>query len=81
MAIRRAWVLPLAIVAAGLGVLAILTNSRRQGWHDRAAHTVVIYDENSAPWSGIEGGRPQRARRHRSDLKQERAATRDQASG
>jgi uncharacterized RDD family membrane protein YckC len=77
MALRRAWALPLSIVVAGLGVLAILANSKRQGWHDRLAHTVVIYDENSAPWSGIEGGRPQlegRRRRYRSDLKAERRA-------
>jgi uncharacterized RDD family membrane protein YckC len=79
MAVRRAYMLPLSIAAAGLGVLAILTSSKRQGWHDRAAHTVVIYDETSAPWSGMEGGRPQlegRVRRHRSDLKRERADSR-----
>lgn len=74
-AVRRAFMLPIAIVVAGLGVLAILINPKRQGWHDRFADTVVIYDEDSAPWSGIEGGRPQlegRTRRHRSDLKAER---------
>lgn len=74
-AVRRAFMLPIAIAAAGLGVLAIMLNPKRQGWHDRYAGTVVIYDENSAPWSGIEGGRPQlegRTRRHRSDLKAER---------
>ncbi len=74
-AVRRAFMLPIAIVVAGLGVLAIMVNPKRQGWHDRFARTVVIYDENSAPWSGMEGGRPQlqgRTRRHRSDLKAER---------
>lgn len=74
MAVRRAYVLPLAIASAGLGVLAILVNPKRQGWHDRFAHTVVIYDESSAPWSGIEGGRPQlegRTRRHLRDRKRE----------
>jgi uncharacterized RDD family membrane protein YckC len=79
MALRRAWVLPLAILAAGLGVLAILVSPKRRGWHDSAAHTVVIYDEMSAPWSGMEGGRPQlhgRTRRHRSDLKAERRGER-----
>jgi uncharacterized RDD family membrane protein YckC len=66
-ALRRTYVLPFAIVLGGLGVLAILLSPKRQGWHDRAAHTVVIYDEASAPWSGMEGGRPQlsgRERRH-----------------
>ena len=84
MALRRAWALPLSIAAAGLGVLAILTNSKRQGWHDRIAHTAVIYDENSAPWSGMEGGRPQlegRRRRHRSDLKAERRGEAEKTSG
>jgi uncharacterized RDD family membrane protein YckC len=67
LAVRRVLVLPLAVAPAALGMLAILRSPKRQGWHDRAAHTVVVYDERSAPWSGIEGGRPQlqgRSRRH-----------------
>jgi uncharacterized RDD family membrane protein YckC len=81
MAVRRSYMLPLAIAAAGLGVLAILVNPKRQGWHDRFAHTVVIYDESSAPWSGMEGGRPQlegRKRRHFRDRKLEEPADTDQ---
>ena len=84
MAVRRAYSLPVAIAAAGLGVLAILVNPKRQGWHDRFAHTVVIYDESSAPWSGMEGGRPQlegRKRRHLRDRKLEGGAEADQPAG
>lgn len=67
-ATRRVLLLPLSILVFGLGILAILRSPKRQAWHDRGAHTVVIYDEASAPWSGIEGGRQQlrdRRRRHR----------------
>ncbi len=84
MAWRRAWTLALSILPFGLGVLAILLSPRRQGWHDRAAHTVVIYDENSAPWSGVEDDRSQlsgQGRRHRADLRRERAETRGRSSG
>jgi uncharacterized RDD family membrane protein YckC len=84
MALRRAWALPLGVLALGLGVLSIMVDPKRKGWHDKAAHTVVIYDESSAPWSGMEGGRPQlhgRTRRHRSDLKAERRGETPAKSG
>jgi uncharacterized RDD family membrane protein YckC len=67
LTVRRVLLLPLSLAPAGLGMLAVLRSPKRQAWHDRAAHTVVVYDERSAPWSGIEGGRPQlqnRSRRH-----------------
>ena len=41
----------LALIPAGLGFFSMLVSPKRQGWHDRFAHTVVIYDESSAPWS------------------------------
>ncbi len=40
-AFRRGYALPISILVLGLGVLSILANSKRQGWHDRYAHTVV----------------------------------------
>ncbi len=80
MAIKRLWAMPLALLPFGLGFFAILVSPRRQGWHDRVARTVVIYDESSAPWSGIEGGRPQlrgRSRRHSGHRRAEGAGAAD----
>lgn len=41
--IRRLIGFALALIPFGLGFLGILTNERRQGWHDRYADTVVLY--------------------------------------
>ena len=51
--IRRLIGAVLALLPLGLGLLAILTSPRRQGWHDRLAGTTVVYDARSraAPWS------------------------------
>ena len=38
----------LSIAPAGLGFLWILWDSRRQGWHDKLAHTCVVEDDDSA---------------------------------
>ena len=55
-AIRRLMALPLAILPAGMGMLAILVSPTRQGWHDRIAGTKVVYDQSKheAPWSRLE---------------------------
>jgi uncharacterized RDD family membrane protein YckC len=49
--LRRALAIPLSVIPAGLGFLAILVSPRRRAWHDVIAGTEVIYDEASAPWS------------------------------
>ena len=43
-ALVRALVLPLSVVALGLGLLGIVFDRERRTWHDLAAGTVVIYD-------------------------------------
>ena len=55
-AIRRLFAVPLALLPAGLGFLAILLSPERRGWHDRIAGTTVVYDEAVAlaPWSTLE---------------------------
>ena len=55
-ALRRVFALPLALLPAGLGLLAILVSPTRQGWHDRIAGTRVVYDttKSEAPWSRLE---------------------------
>ena len=60
----RALSFPLALLPAGLGFLWILVSPRRHSWLDSIAHTEVIYDEASAPWSTKTrewGGRPEKA--------------------
>jgi uncharacterized RDD family membrane protein YckC len=48
--------IPLALLPAGMGFLAILLSPQRRGWHDRIAGTTVVYDEQAAlaPWSKID---------------------------
>jgi uncharacterized RDD family membrane protein YckC len=55
-ALRRLFAIPLALLPAGLGFLAILLSPQRRGWHDRIAGTTVVYDEmkSLAPWSTLE---------------------------
>ena len=55
-ALKRVLALPVAVMAFGLGILAILVSPTRQGWHDRFAGTKVLYDTSSdeAPWARIE---------------------------
>jgi uncharacterized RDD family membrane protein YckC len=62
-AIRRLAGLVLAVVAFGLGILAILFSPTRQGWHDRIAGTKVVYDQekDEAPWSRLDPGKPETA--------------------
>jgi uncharacterized RDD family membrane protein YckC len=43
-AIRRLVGLILAVIPLGLGLLGILLNDRRRGFHDRIADTVVVHD-------------------------------------
>ncbi|MDQ3608229.1 MAG: RDD family protein, partial [Actinomycetota bacterium] len=43
-ALKRLFAIPLALLPAGLGFLAILLSSTRRGWHDRLAGTMVVYD-------------------------------------
>ena len=54
-AVKRLLALPLAVLPAGLGVLAILVSPTRQGWHDRIAGTKVVYDtrKQEAPWATL----------------------------
>ena len=64
--VRRVLAIPLALIPFGLGFLAILVSPERRGWHDKMAHTVVIYDDTAAPWS-TGGNAPRiegRRRRH-----------------
>jgi uncharacterized RDD family membrane protein YckC len=61
-AFRRMLAIPLSLLPAGLGFLAIMLSPERRGWHDRIAGTTVVYDEEAkeAPWSRLErepGGR------------------------
>ena len=52
-ALRRVLAIPLSLLPLGLGFFAILLHPQRQGWHDRIAGTMVLYDEEAAlaPWS------------------------------
>lgn len=43
-AIRRVLGMYLAILPLFLGFLWVLIDDRRQGWHDKIADTVVVYD-------------------------------------
>jgi len=54
LAVRRLFGLVLSILPLGLGVLSILTDERRRGWHDKLAGTEVYYEnlDRAAPWSG-----------------------------
>ena len=54
-AVKRLFAIPLALLPAGLGFLAILLSPERRGWHDRIAGTTVVYDERAAlaPWSTV----------------------------
>ncbi len=64
-AVRRMFGVALALIPAGLGILAIARNSERRGWHDRIAGTEVIYDRKrrSAPYSRERNaGEPSRRR-------------------
>jgi uncharacterized RDD family membrane protein YckC len=62
-ALRRVLALPLAVLPAGLGILAITVSPTRRGWHDRIADTKVVYDQtrDEAPWSRLDPGKPQTA--------------------
>jgi uncharacterized RDD family membrane protein YckC len=55
-ALRRVLALPLAVLPAGMGVLAILLSPTRRGWHDRIAGTKVVYDtsKDEAPWARLQ---------------------------
>ena len=52
-AIRRLIGLAVAVIPAGLGLIAIIFSPTRRGWHDRIAGTRVVYDRQrrSAPHS------------------------------
>ncbi len=43
-AVKRLFALPIAVLPAALGMLAIIRSPQRQGWHDRIAGTEVVYD-------------------------------------
>jgi uncharacterized RDD family membrane protein YckC len=43
-AVKRIVVLPLSILALGLGLLGLALRADRRGWHDLAAGTCVVYD-------------------------------------
>ena len=62
-AITRLFAVPIALLPAGLGFLAILLSPTRQGWHDRIAGTEVVYDTRAevAPWAVL-GERPEASR-------------------
>jgi uncharacterized RDD family membrane protein YckC len=52
-ALRRLLGVALALLPAGLGILAIARNRERRGWHDRFAGTAVVYEgiKRTAPYS------------------------------
>ena len=53
-AVRRLLGLALSIIPLGLGLLAILGDERRRGWHDRIALTEVRFappSSRAAPWA------------------------------
>lgn len=52
-AVKRLVAIPLSLLPAGLGYLAIIPSARRLAWHDRIAGTEVVYDESKAPWSAL----------------------------
>jgi uncharacterized RDD family membrane protein YckC len=56
-AIRRVLAVLLSLLPLGLGFFAILRDPKRRAWHDRIAHTEVIYDmtARSAPHAGDRG--------------------------
>ncbi len=54
--LKRIFAVPLALLPAGLGFWAITVSPTRQGWHDRIAGTMVVYDapgDHAAPWSTL----------------------------
>jgi uncharacterized RDD family membrane protein YckC len=55
-AIRRVLALTISLLPAGLGFLAIARDPSRRAWHDRIAHTEVIFEvvRRGAPHSGHE---------------------------
>lgn len=55
-ALKRLLAIPLVLLPAGLGFLAILLSPTRRGWHDRLAGTTVVYDEEAkaAPFSTLD---------------------------
>ena len=59
-ALKRLLAVPLALLPAALGFLAILVSPERRGWHDKIAGTMVVYDEQdlTAPWSDLSHARP-----------------------
>ena len=58
-ALKRLLSVPLALLPAALGFLAILLSPERRGWHDQIAGTMVVYDEAdlTAPWSELSPAR------------------------
>jgi uncharacterized RDD family membrane protein YckC len=54
-ALVRLLALPLSLLPAGLGFLAILVSPTRRAWHDHIAGTTVVYDPEvrAAPWSTL----------------------------
>ena len=46
-AFLRVLTYPLSFILLGLGLAGVIFNSRRQAWHDRFAHTAVVYDWGS----------------------------------
>ena len=72
-AILRYFMFWVSVFALGLGVLWILVSDRRQGWHDKAARTCVIYD-----WPAREDeGTIESLRRRWQHLKHTRRTLRD----
>lgn len=63
-AVIRTLVLPLSIIAFGLGFVGILTQRERRAWHDLAAATCVVYswDARAARlrWLARKDGAPTR---------------------
>ncbi len=53
---RRAFGFLVAISPLAFGFIAIAFNPQRRGWHDRIAHTTVVYDHQhaTAPWSTLD---------------------------
>jgi uncharacterized RDD family membrane protein YckC len=58
-ALRRVLALLPSLLLFGLGLLAIARDPQRRGWHDRLAHTKVVYDRERqiAPYSRPPAGR------------------------
>ena len=48
MAVVRTLLQPLSTIFFGLGYRSVLNDPRKQAWHDKKAHTVVLYTKKKS---------------------------------